>query len=56
VGTPRSLQGRVAALGQVLDTLWTFICDAMTTNAAPSRDSTKSSRPVDGFVVVELFL
>jgi transposase len=30
VGTPRSLQGRVTALGALLSTLWTFIYDTVT--------------------------
>jgi transposase len=30
VGTPRSLQGRLAALGALLRALWTLIYDAMT--------------------------
>lgn len=37
VGTPRGLQGRLAALGAVLSTLWTFIYDAMTSNWAQPR-------------------
>jgi transposase len=55
VGTPRSLQGRVKALGAVLDTIWTFIYDATMAHWAQSRHSTKSFTPVVGFVVTESF-
>ena len=55
VGTPRSLQGWLIALGVVLSTLWTFIYDAMTARWASSRDSTKSFATVGGFVVMGLF-
>lgn len=56
VGTPRSLQGRVTALGAVLSTLWTFIYRAITALWAPLRDSTRSFATVTGFVVTESFV
>jgi|SRR5437773_11368201 len=56
VGTRRSLQGRVTALGAVLSTLWPFIDEAMTVRWAPSRDSSRSSATVAGFVDTESFV
>ena len=56
VGTPRSLQSRVTALGSLLSTLWTFIYDAMTGRWAPLRDSTRSSATFAGFIVTESFV
>jgi len=57
VGTPRSLQGRVTALGALLSTvLWTFIYDTMTARWGPSRDSMRSSAPFAGLVVTESFV
>jgi transposase len=56
VGTPRSLQGCVTALGAVLSTLRTFIYDTMTARWGPSRDSMRSSAPFAGLVVTESFV
>jgi transposase len=56
VGTPRSLQGCVTALGALLSTLWTFIYDTMTARWGPSRDSMRSSAPFAGLVVTESFV
>ena len=55
VGTPRSLQGHLMALGALLSTLWSFIDDAMIPRAGASLDSTTSSRPVDELVFAESF-
>jgi hypothetical protein len=55
VGTPRGLQGRLAALAAVLSTLWTFIDDATASNSAQSLDSTRSSRSVDGYILAQSF-
>jgi transposase len=56
VGTPRSRQGCVTALGALLSTLWTFIYDTMTARWGPSRDSMRSSAPFAGLVVTESFV
>jgi transposase len=56
VGTPRSLQGRVTALGALLSTLWTFIYDTVTARWGPPRDSMRSSAPFAGFVVTASFV
>lgn len=56
VGTPRSLQGRVTALGAALNTIWTFIYDALMSFWAPARDSTRSSATVAISVVSEPFV
>src|SRR5437762_5656559 len=56
VGTPRSLQGRVTALGALLSTLWTFTYDTMTARWGPSRDSMRSSDPFAVLVVTESFV
>jgi transposase len=56
VGTPRSLQGCVTALGALLSTLWTFIYDTMAARWGPSRDSMRSSAPFAGLVVTESFV
>ena len=48
VGTPRSLQGRLAALGVVLSALWTIIDDAMTATWPHRRNHRRSERPLLG--------
>jgi hypothetical protein len=53
VGTPRSLQGRVAVLGALLSALWAFIDEAMTAISSECRDHTRSQRPSFGLVVTE---
>jgi transposase len=53
VGTPRSLQGRVAALGAVLSALWAFIDETMTAIQSQRRDQTRSDRRSRGLVVVK---
>jgi hypothetical protein len=50
VGTPRGLQGRLAALGVLLRALWTLIYDAMTLQPAPSLALPMSFSPESGFV------
>lgn len=49
VGTPRSLQGRLAALGALLSTGWTLIYDAMTVRSAPTLDLPMSFSRGSGF-------
>jgi transposase len=56
VGTPRSLQGRVTALGAVLSTVWIFTYRAIRALWAPPRDSRRSSALFTGFVVTESFV
>jgi transposase len=51
VGTPRSLQGRLAALDALLSVLRTLIDDAITAAWSRRRDHTRSGRPLFGFVV-----
>ena len=53
VGTPRSLQGRVAALAALLNVLWTLIDDAITATWSRRHDHTRSDRPSFGLVVAE---
>lgn len=55
IGTPRGLQGRPAALGPVLSTLWTLVYDTMGTTWPRSLDSGRSSQSADGPVAVESF-
>ena len=55
VGTPRSLQGRLAALGALLSMLWTVIDDAITATWRQGPDPTRSDRPSFGFVVAGSF-
>ena len=56
VGTPRSLQGRVTALGAVLSTVWILTYRAIRALWAPPRGATRSSAPFTGFVVTESFV
>ena len=51
IGTPRSLQGRMAALGALLSVVSALIDDAMTAPWSHSRDYTRPDRPSFGFVV-----
>ena len=51
VGTPRSLQGRVVALGAVMAELWALIDDAITAISSQHRDHMRSDRPSFGFLV-----
>jgi transposase len=53
VGTPRSLQGRSAALGALLSALWTAIVDAMNAARAPRDDHLKLDRPTVPSVAAE---
>lgn len=50
VGTPRSLQGRLAALTAVLTTLSTFIYDAIISQWSQRRKPARSDRSLDEFV------
>jgi hypothetical protein len=52
IGTPRSLQGRVAAFGAMLNALWAFMDDVMTAIWSQHRDHTRPDRPF-GLVVAE---
>jgi hypothetical protein len=51
VGTPRSLQGRVVALGAVIAALSALIHDANTATARQHRDHARSDRPSFKFLV-----
>jgi transposase len=53
VGTPRSLQGHVVALGAVIAAVWALIADAIASIWLPRGDHTRSDRPLLGFLVVE---
>ena len=53
VGTPRSLQGRSAALGALLSAWWTVIVDAMNAAGAPCRDLLELDRPTFRSVVAQ---
>jgi transposase len=55
VGTPRGLQGRLAALGAVFSILCNLIEDAMTLHADPHRDHVRDYSPVNGFIGAGLF-
>ena len=48
VGTPRALQGRLAALGAVLSTLWSFVHNAIAPigDSSPSSDTSGAREPV----------
>ena len=50
VGTPRSLQGRLAALAALLSVWWTLVDDAITAPWSHSRDDTRPDRPSFRFV------
>jgi len=52
VGTPRSLQGRVVALGAMIATLWALLHDAITAVWTQHRDHTRSNRPAFEFFIV----
>ena len=51
IGTPRALQGRLAAFGALLSALWTLIDDAITATWRRCRDRTRTDRPSIGFIV-----
>jgi len=51
VGTPRSLQGRVAALGAMIAALWLLIDDAITAIESPYCDHMRPDRLSLGFLV-----
>jgi len=51
VGTPRSLQGRVVALGVIIAALWVLIDDAITAIESPHCDHMRSDRLSFGFLV-----
>jgi transposase len=51
VGTPRTLQGRVVALGTVMAALWALVDDAITAAWSQRRDQTRSDRSSFGFLV-----
>jgi transposase len=51
VGTPRSLQGRVVALGVMIATLWALLHDAITAVWTQHRDHTRSNRPAFEFFI-----
>jgi transposase len=53
IGTPRSLQGRVAAPGAVLSALWAFIDEAMSAISSQRRHHTRSDCRSFGLVVGE---
>jgi transposase len=51
VGTPRTLQGRLAALGVLPCALWTVIDDAMTATWSHRRDHPRSERRIFGCMI-----
>jgi transposase len=53
VGTPRSLQGRMAALGALLSVVWALIDHAMTATESHRRDHAQSRCLSFGFAVAE---
>jgi transposase len=53
VGTPRSLQGRMAALGALVSVVSALIDDAMTATWSHRRDRTRSACLSFGFAVAE---
>jgi transposase len=55
VGTPRGLQGRLAAIAALLNILWPFIDDAMTAIWTRRRDFARSDRQSLGIVVAGSF-
>jgi transposase len=56
VGTPRSLQGRVVALGVVTALLWALLDDTITAIWPQQRDHTRSDRPLFGCLVARSVL
>src|SRR5207244_2442127 len=52
VGTPRSLQGRSAALTTLVTVLWTFVEDTMTAIGPPRRDPVQPDRQSVRIVLV----
>jgi hypothetical protein len=55
IGTPRGLQGRLAAITMLLSILWTFIDDAMTAIGLQHRDPTRPDPQSIGIVPVGSF-
>ncbi len=55
VGTPRSLQGRLAAFGAVLSTLWALIYEAMRADRPQRCDLARSDGSLDRFVTAGSF-
>jgi len=55
VGTPRGAQSRLAVLGAVLSTVWTFIYDVMASYWAQYLNSRRSSRSAEGSILAESF-
>jgi transposase len=53
VGTPRSLQGRIVALGAMITALWAFIDAAITPIWSQRPDHMPSDRPLFGLLVAE---
>jgi hypothetical protein len=53
VGTPRSLQGRLAAVGVLLSVACTLIDDAMTSIWSQHCDHTRSDGLCFGFAIAE---
>jgi hypothetical protein len=56
VGTPRGLQGRVAAFAALLGTIWTLILDAITPDGLHDRDPERSWRPETAFIATRSFM
>jgi transposase len=54
VGTPRSLQGRVVALGVIIAALWVLIDDAITAIESPHCDHMRSDRLSFGFLAASV--
>jgi transposase len=53
VGTPRGLQGRLAAFGGLLSAFWALIYATLTPTLSWLRNSARSGRTVDKLVVAE---
>ena len=53
VGTPRSLQGRIVALGAMIAALWAFIEAALTPLWSQRPDHMPSDRPLFGLLVAD---
>ncbi len=53
VGTPRSLQGRIVALGATITAFWAFIDAAITPSWSQRLDHMPSDRPLFGLLVAE---
>ena len=53
IGTPRTLQGRMAALGTWLSVVWALIDNAMTATGSYRRGHARSASISFGFAVAE---